>query len=475
MRTVNQKGITQIILLSFLLIGVFSTAGFADTVPENPTVVFDPHMLSNMFVDISELVGPSVVTITSHTTVVTRIPSFPGFSSPFMTEPWEDFFQMPQEQQYTMTGIGSGVIVSSDGMILTNHHVVGEADEFEVVLQSGERFSGELVGTDPETDIAVISIDATDLPVIAVGDSDELKVGQWVLAIGSPFALSQTVTQGIVSYIGRSDVGLAAYEDYIQTDAAINPGNSGGALVDLDGRLVGINTAIATRTGNYQGIGFAIPVNVAVDVMEDLVTHGYVRRGWLGVTIQELTPGLAEHFGLSESDGGVLVSQVLSDTPASACGIHRGDVILTVDGEGFQTATEFRNMIAEGDPGSEVEIGVFRDGINVPLRAILGERAIDETVVSTTPSTSEDFGWALEELDRETAETLGDPSLRGVLVVDVRQSGRASNVGIKPGDVILEVDGFEVTTPEELNRLISSADDMLLLICRQGHSVYFML
>jgi serine protease Do len=392
-----------------------------------------------------------------------------------MTEPWEDFFQMPSEQEYTMTGIGSGVVLSSDGMILTNHHVVGEADEFEVVLQSGEKYSGELVGTDPETDIAVIRIDATDLPVIAIGDSDELRVGQWVLAVGSPFALSQTVTQGIISYIGRSDVGLAAYEDYIQTDAAINPGNSGGALVDLDGRLVGINTAIVTRTGNYQGIGFAIPVNLAVDVMQDLVTHGYVRRGWLGVTIQELTPGLAEHFGLSESDGGVLVSQVLSDTPASASGIQRGDVILTIDEEGFRTATEFRNMIAEIDPGNRVEIGVFREGRNISIPVVVGERAVDETVVSSVPSTSEDFGWALEELDRETAEALGDPSLRGVLVVDVRQSGRASNVGIKPGDVILEIDSFEVTTPEELNRLISSADDVLLLIWRQGHSVYFML
>lgn len=475
MKTVSYKGIKQTFLLSFLLIGVFYTAGFADTVPENSTAVFDPHMFSDMFVEISDLVGPSVVTITSQTTVVTRVPSFPGFSSPFMTEPWEDYFQMPQEQEYTMTGIGSGVILSSDGMILTNHHVVGEADEFEVVLQSGERFSGELVGTDPETDLAVIRIDATDLPVITIGNSDELKVGQWVLAIGSPFALSQTVTQGIVSYIGRSDVGLAAYEDYIQTDAAINPGNSGGALVDLDGRLVGINTAIATRTGNYQGIGFAIPANVAVDVMEDLVTHGYVRRGWLGVTIQELTPGLTEHFGLRESDGGILVSQVLSDTPASSCGIHRGDVILTIDGEGFRTVTEFRNIIAEGDPGSEVEIGIFRDGRSISIQAVLGERAVEETAVSSSSSTSSDFGWALEELDRETAEALGDPSLRGVLVVDVRQSGRASSVGIIPGDVILEVDGFEVTTPEEVGRLISSADDVLLLIWRQGHSVYFML
>jgi len=469
------KGLERIVLLWIIMACIFAASGSADTGIDETRAVFDPHMFSDMFVSISELVGPSVVTITSQTTVVTRVPSFPDFSHPYMNAPWEESFQMPQEQEYTMTGIGSGVIVASDGFILTNHHVVGEADELVVVLQSGERYAGEIVGTDPETDLAVIRIDAVDLPVIPIGDSDALKVGQWVLAVGSPFALSQSVTQGIISYIGRSDVGLAAYEDYIQTDAAINPGNSGGALVDLDGRLVGINTAIMTRTGSYQGIGFAIPVNVAVDVLADLTEYGYVKRGWLGVTIQELTPSLAAHFGMTADDGGVLVSQILSDTPAIASGIQRGDVIVSINGEGFQTATEFRNMIAEVDPGAEIEIGVLRDAEDITLQVILGERASSETAESPAASTSSDFGWALEELDRETAEALGDPSLRGVLVVDIRQSGRAGNVGINPGDVILEVDGFEVSTPEEVNRLISSADDILLLIWRQGHSVYFML
>ena len=475
MSKVNRRRTAQIVLVSLLLAGVFSTAVSAETTLENSSVVFDPHILSNMFVAISELVGPSVVTITFQTTVVTRVPSFPDFSQPYMINPWGDSFQMPGEQEYTMTGIGSGVIVSVDGMILTNHHVVGQADEIEVVLQNGDRYTGVIVGTDPQTDLAVIRIDASDLPAISIGDSDELKVGQWVLAVGSPFALSQTVTQGIISYIGRSDVGLAEYEDYIQTDAAINPGNSGGALVDLDGKLVGINTAITTRNGGYQGIGFAIPVNVAVDVMEDLLTHGYVRRGWLGVTIQELTPGMADHFGLEIRNGGVLVSQVLRDTPASDFGIYRGDVILTIDGETFRTTTEFRNMIANIDPGNDVEIVVFRNGRNVTIPVILGERAADEAVASSVPAVSDDFGWTLEELDRETAQAIGNPSLRGVLVVDVSESGRAGNVGINPGDVIIEVDGFEVTSPEELNRLISSTDDVLLLILRQGHSVYFML
>jgi len=360
-------------------------------------------------------------------------------------------------------------------MILTNNHVVGGADEIEVVLQNGDIYPGEIVGTDPETDLAVINIEAENLPAITLGNSDELKVGQWVLAVGSPFALSQTVTQGIISYIGRSDVGLAEYEDYIQTDAAINPGNSGGALVDLDGNLVGINTALVSRTGSYQGIGFAIPVNAAVKVMEDLVEYGYVRRGWLGISIQELTPGIAEHFGINLQDGGILVSQVLDDTPASAYGIHRGDVIVTIDGEGFRSVTEFRNMIADVDPGSEITIGIIRDRRNMPIQVVVGEKTVDETVVASEPVNSDDFGWTLEELDEETAEALGDASLRGVLVAEVKQSGRASSVGILPGDVILEVDGFEVTSPEELERLVSSTDDLLLLVWRQGHSVYFMM
>ncbi|MBN2608572.1 MAG: Do family serine endopeptidase [Candidatus Fermentibacteraceae bacterium] len=462
-------------LIVMLLAGAILAQDTVGKTDEGFQVLIDPHMLSNMFVDISELVGPSVVTITSRTTVVARVPSFPDFSSPFGFDPWQDFFSAPREQEYTMTGIGSGVIVSPDGMILTNHHVVGEADEFEVVLQNGLRYSGQLVGTDPETDLALISIDTSGLPAIEMGDSDDLRVGQWVLAVGSPFALSQTVTQGIISYIGRSDVGLAAFEDYIQTDAAINPGNSGGALVDLDGKLVGINTAIATRNGGYQGIGFAIPVNVAVSVMDDLMEHGYVRRGWLGVTIQEITPGLAEHFGLDLTEGGVLVSQVLQDTPAGNYGLQRGDVILTVNGESFHSVTEFRNLIAEQDPDSRVALGVYRDGGKLDISVVLGERTEEETAMAAVAQSEGSFGWTLESLDRETAEALGDPSLKGVMIVDVDPGGRAASAGVQPGDVILEIDGLEVESPGDANRLLSTAEDVLLLIWRQGHSIYFMI
>ena len=475
MKSLHRSWITPAFVPSVLLIVVFSVTGLADTSTETVPTQFDVHMLSNMFVEISEIVGPSVVTINTQTTITTIMPSFPDFSHPYFMNPFENLPSTPREQEYTMTSVGSGVIVSENGLILTNHHVAGDADVVEVVLQSGEKYSGELIGTDSATDLAVIHIEASGLPAITIGDSDELRVGQWVLAVGSPFALSQTVTQGIVSYIGRSDIGLADYENYIQTDAAINPGNSGGALVDLDGKLIGINTAITTNSRGYQGIGFAIPVNLAVNVMEDLLEHGYVRRGWLGVSIQELTPGLAEHFGLDEDTYGILISQVLSDTPAREYGFQRGDIILTVNEEPFRTVAEFRNMIAVIEPGTAVEIGIFRNGRDKTIEVVLGEREPDEPVDISYLSPSEEYGWILEELNRETARSLGDETLQGVLVREIQLSGRAARAGMQSGDVILEIDGVEVRTPAEVDRLIDTSSDTLFLIWRQGHSIYFML
>lgn len=463
MKSLHRSCITPVFALSLLLIVVFSSAGLADPSTEPVQIPFDVHILSNIFVEISEVVGPSVVTINTITTITTEMPSFP------------DYYLSPREQEYTTTSVGSGVIVSENGLILTNHHVAGDVDVVEVVLQNGEKYSGELIGTDPATDLAVIHIEASGLPAITIGDSDELRVGQWVLAVGSPFALSQTVTQGIVSYVGRSDVGLTDYENYIQTDAAINPGNSGGALIDLDGKLIGINTAITTNNRGYQGIGFAIPVNLAVHVMEDLLEYGYVQRGWLGVSIQELTPALSEHFGLDENAFGVLISQVLSDTPAREYGFRRGDIILTVNEEPFSTVSEFRNRIADIESGTRVEIGIFRDGRDRIIEVVLGEREPDEQVDIPYSFASEEYGWVLEELSRETARSLGDESLQGVLVFEIYLSGRAAHAGIQAGDVILEIDGTEVRTPSEAEMLIDSASDTLFLIWRQGYSIYFML
>ena len=474
MKSLPRSWITPVFLPSLLFIAVFSATGFADTSTETITTPFDVHMLSNMFVEISEVVGPSVVTINTRTTVTAVMPLFPDYSNPFTMNQFENA-PSPRELEYTTTSVGSGVIVSENGLILTNHHVAGDADVVEVVLQNGEKYSGELIGTDPATDLAIIRIEASGLPAITIGDSDELRVGQWVLAVGSPFSLGQTVTQGIVSYIGRSDIGLVDYERYIQTDAAINPGNSGGALVDLDGNLIGINTAITINSRGYQGIGFAIPVNLAMNVMEDLLEHGYVRRGWLGISIQELTPGLAEHFGLDEDIYGILVSQVLNDTPAREYGFQRGDIILAVNEKPLSTVAEFRNVIADIEPGTPVEIGVLRDGRDRTIDVVLGEREPDESVDIPCLSASEEYGWVLEELSRETARSLGDETLLGVLVLEIQLSGRVARAGIQAGDVILEIDGVEVRTTSEVDRLIDSSSDTLFLIWRQGYSIYFML
>jgi serine protease Do len=384
-------------------------------------------------------------------------------------------FSAPREEEFTRQGLGSGVIISEDGYIVTNHHVAGEADDLEVVLSTGERYPAVLAGTDPKADIAVIKIDAVNLPAIRLGDSSDLKVGQWVLAIGSPFALSQTVTQGIVSYIGRSGVGLADYENYIQTDAAINPGNSGGALVNLRGELVGINIAIASRTGGYQGVGFAIPVNTVSEIMEDLVEHGYVLRGWLGVTIQDLSPGLAGQFGLEENVTGVLLADILEDTPAERYGLQRGDIILSVDGRDVESLHEFRETIASIDPGTRTTLLVWRDGRDERISVVLDQQPTSY-VAASTDEVLRDTGWRLSELTRETAARLGDQDLRGVLVEQVDSDGAAAEAGVVRGDVLLEVNRTRVASPSDVEGILSrSSGDVLLLVWRQGTTVYLIL
>jgi len=448
------------------------------TVPLQMTTVMDPRSVSDLFVEIASLVGPSVVTIHSRTTLTATVPGFPGIPFPFFMNPWgggaDPFFSAPREQEYVSEGVGSGVLVSPDGLILTNYHVVGEADEFDILLSNGDDYPGTLVGTDPRTDLALIRIDAAGLPALSMGDSDRLRVGEWVLAVGSPFALSQTVTQGIVSYLGRTGVGLTDYEDYIQTDAAINPGNSGGALVNLDGELIGINTALATRNGGYQGVGFAIPVNVAREVMSDILEYGYVRRGWMGVAVQELTPGLATHFDLGEDAHGVLVSQIVENTPASGSGLERGDVLVSVDGRTFETVSEFRNLVASIDPGSRVEVMYIRDGRTGSLTLEIGEQEPELAAAIEAPA-EEPLGWSLGDLDTEIRNQLHVPEgINGAVVLDVH-SGRAAGSGIEPGDVIIQVDGEDVASPSDIERLVDSSGEVVLLVWRSGQTLYLVM
>ena len=464
-----------LLLTSAALISSMACAGQAGSSPQvpptaaDPDTVYiataDPAALGNTFSAIAEQVGPTVVTITSRTTVRAAVPWFWGFDA-------------PRQQEFVRQGLGSGVIMTPDGYIVTNNHVVSGADELEVILQDGSRHPAEVVGTDDKTDLAVIHIQADSLPSIRMGDSDSLKVGEWVLAIGSPFALSQTVTQGIISYIGRTGVGLADYENYIQTDAAINPGNSGGAMVNLRGEIVGINSAIASSTGGYEGIGFAIPVNTVRSVLQDLIDLGYVSRGWLGVMIQDLTPALASQFG-EQGTAGVLISEVDQGTPADQAGLQRGDIVLSVDGVSVSSASDFRNRIAAFDPGTEVELQVSRDGGHRTIRARLGQVPGSEAPASrSADSTLSDQGkgWAARNLDAYSARAIGYTGTGGVVVTSVDPGSQAEAAGLRQGDVILEVGRQAVSTVDEMHRRIAaSGGDALLLVWREGHTLYLVI
>lgn len=382
------------------------------------------------------------------------------FFQPFLPSP-ED---MPPQRQMSA---GSGVIVDADsGHILTNNHVVENADEIRVTLRDNRSFEAELVGRDPATDIAVLRIEADDLTEISPGDSEDLLVGDFVVAIGNPFGLGQTVTSGIVSALGRSGINPEGYEDFIQTDASINPGNSGGALITLDGRLVGINTAIiAPGGGGNVGIGFAVPINMAIAVMEQLVEYGEVQRGRLGVTIQDLTPDLAEALGV-EADGGALVASVEPDTPAERAGLAAGDVIVAVDGATIDGSADLRQEIGLRRPGDDVEIAYLREGERriADVRLAGGEDA--EDAPRATGALDALAGVRLAPLDRSHP---GWGEIDGVVVSEITPGSRAANAGLRPGDVITAINRQPVGSIRDIDRVLESASGAVALsVWREG-------
>ncbi|UCF86975.1 MAG: Do family serine endopeptidase, partial [Nitrospiraceae bacterium] len=317
---------------------------------------------SQAMAELAEVVKPAIVNISTVRSEQFDFSYSPFYDDPFFRKFFGDRFRQPEQPRERKTiSLGSGVIVSSDGYILTNNHVIRNAEEIKVLLSDKRAFTGKVIGNDPKTDLAVIQIDARDLTSIQWGNSDHLRVGELVLAIGNPFGLNQTVTMGIVSAVGRANVGIADYEDFIQTDAAINPGNSGGAMVNAKGELVGINTAIFSKTGGYQGIGFAIPSNMAKVVIDSLITKGKVTRGWLGVSVQSITPELAKQFDL-EKEYGALVGDVVENSPSEEAGLMRGDVIIEFKGQKVEEPYNLRNTVAATPPGEVVEIKVIRNG-----------------------------------------------------------------------------------------------------------------
>lgn len=421
--------------------------------------------LATAFSDVAETIRPSVVSISSikKINVQQRFRRMPDelFNSPFRDFFGDDFFDRffrPRTPQrgYVQKGLGTGVIVSEDGYILTNNHVVDDADEVTVKLADDREFTAKTVGTDPKTDLAVIKIDDKNLHAARLGDSDDLRIGEWVVAAGNPFGLSHTITAGIVSAKGRANVGVADYEDFIQTDAAINPGNSGGPLVNLRGEVVGINTAIFSRSGGYMGIGFAIPINMAKSIMDSLIESGQVVRGWLGVAIQDLDEGLAESFGYDGTDG-VLIGDVTKGGPAEKAGLQQGDIVVRFNGRDVPDSHRLRSAVAATKPGEKVPVEIFRNGRRQTIIVEIGEL---ETALASAQGTeaSVDLGMTVKNLTPEVARELGYEQTEGVIVTAVEPLGLAARAGISVKDLIISVQGQSVRNVTEFRQQIAKQD-----------------
>ena len=450
--------------------------------------------LSEAFVNIADAVTPGVIRIEAE-----RPPSIaPGnrFNLP-LPEEFRQFFDGPDQDGEPsdlppQTAGGSGFIVTPDGYVLTNDHVVGDATAIRVYLQDGREFEAELVGTDPTTDVAVIKIDEEegDLPVLSLGRSADLRVGEWVLAVGNPGfgggqSLEYTVTSGIVSAIGRSieliqrelqqdeawqERSQFAIEDFIQTDAVINPGNSGGPMVNLRGQVVGINTAIASRTGYYQGYGFAIPVDLARRIMEDLVEFGEVRRAYLGVAMRPVSAVDAELYGLPRPMG-ALIQQTVPGSPAATAGLSQEDVIVSVNGVTVNRPSQLQVLIAQRRPGDEVSIGYYRDGEEQEARVRLDQAPLGaepEPEPEPEVSSQERIGIDVTPLDEEAAESLGYEDGGGVVIAGVSPAGPAGRAGVRPGMRLMEINRTPVETVEEVDRILGAIEAGAIVSLRLG-------
>lgn len=475
------KAIPIAVISIVFLIGVSPKSVQADV----PKVLQE---LDQAMVQVAQNVTPAVVNISS-TKKAAVGPG--GEKEPFSKDfPFHEFFgdeffkqfkQRPRPESTPMrVQMGSGSIVSPDGIILTNAHVVKDMDDITVTLPGKKTYKAKLIGADPESDIAVIKIDAKGLPTAKFGDSSKLKVGEVVMAVGNPFGLNGTVTQGIVSATGRTHVGILDYEDFIQTDAAINPGNSGGPLVNIQGDIVGVTTAIATRSGGYQGIGFAIPSNAAKLVMDEIMKEGKVRRGMVGVNIQDMNEALAKSFGRTDTEG-ALVSQVIPDSPAEKAGIKAGDIILTFNGQPITGASELKNLVGQTKPGSAATLTIYRDKKTLDVTLNVSERtpkALAEGAPPSIPSKAEaskELGIAVEPVPAELANKLKLKEGVGVAIKEVTSGGLGSKMGLQEGDIIVEIGGKEIRDVATLNQGVDEAKKsgaIRLMIQRGAARIY---
>ena len=405
------------------------------------------------------------------------------FSDPFFERFFGPQFKHPKtpkqdKRSFKQQAAGSGFIIASDGYILTNNHVVEDAEKITVRLADEREFTAKVVGTDPQSDVAIIKIEGHDLPVLPLGNSDTLEVGEWVIAIGSPFELNQSVTVGVVSAKGRNRMGITDYENFIQTDAAINPGNSGGPLLNIRGEAVGMNTAIFSRSGGYMGIGFAIPINMAKSIEQQLRQSGKVTRGWLGIMIQDVNEDLAKSFGGKK--GGALISEVTDNSPARKSGLLQGDIITTINGAAVTDVADLRNKIAMTPPNTELSLRILRDGKEKELVVMVGEQPSDMASVAKkmNSTTLDELGLSLQDLTAEVAEQFGYSKDQGVLIADVEADSPASQVGLQAGQLVEEVNRVRVHNLKELQQAMKKTENakQILLRVRSGeHSQYVVL
>ena len=479
-------GVITLLLLGFVDCSQGESPGVSSPPPvisAAPTKTAGIALANETFIAVAKQANASVVTIASTRKVAARQQPFPGpspfFDDPFFRrffgEPFERRFPAPRERQEQ--GLGSGVIVSADGYIVTNHHVIEQAEEIMVLLPDKRRLKATLIGADSKTDVAVVKIDAANLPTLSWGDSSRLQVGEVALAVGNPFGLNQTVTMGIISAVGRANMGIVDYEDFIQTDAAINPGNSGGALVNLNGELIGINTAIFTRTGGYMGIGFAIPSNMVRSAMTSLIKHGKVVRGWLGVSVQELTEDLAKEFGAPEAKG-VLVADVMDDSPAAKAKLERGDIITAYNTIVLKDPVQLRTMVADTEPGTTVTVSILRDKKTREVKVTIGE--LPKTVAKARSPGEKGrgehalAGVGVEPLAPEDLKRLNIDG--GVAVTEVELGSPTDRAGLRQGDIIREINRKRVHTVEDFERLVDKLEPKAstLLLVHRGQATIFL-
>ena len=479
----QNKNRSRYIVISTLLILLFISP--LSLFAQDPGSIATLRQMGKAFASIAEKTSPAVVSLRADRVVTQDYPSMESwpFGEPF-SDPFEFFFRSPRQREpreprqprrESRTAQGSGFIISPDGYILTNNHMVEEAEKIDIELTDGRKFTAKIIGTDPDSDVAVIKVDAKDLPYLELADSDALEVGEWVLAIGNPLGLSHTVTAGIVSAKGRSGFGLAYFENFIQTDAAINFGNSGGPLINLDAKVVGINTAIVGSGGNI-GIGFAIPINMVKNIYDQLLKNGTVSRGYIGIKYGELESEIASGLGLKEDTKGIYVIEVMEDSPAEKAGIKRYDVIVEFEGKPVGKSNEFLNRVAMLNPGTKVEMVIIRNRRQKKITLTLATLPSTAELTGTLPQeTRKELGFTVEDLTGELAEQYGYKDLSGVIVTSVDEDSQAAEKGIARGALIMEVNQQKIRNTTEFNEAIKDAkkEGTALLFVKRGRYTYF--